>query len=182
LQLTITGPASDGGWSPFPRTETRQAAQLAAVLRTAGESKVTAVSVAALQDTATNPGTGMLRLNGSAKPAALLFSPGANLTAVAQPGVLDLLSGWFYRAAAVLLAVALLLAIRLRHELRRRGPGNMWRRLGQFWRRSRPGPLRRRRRPRLPSAAAGADWDEREPATGAAGDGPAEGGRPGPSG
>ncbi len=121
VMVVTPGPASDGGWSPFPRTEIRQAATLADELGALRGAGVRAFSVGALLDNGSD-GRGLLRSDGSSKPAAALVAPGADLTAVPRPGITDLLSGKFYRIAGLVAAVLLLLLVRwwlTRHRPRR---------------------------------------------------------------
>ncbi|GGM09019.1 hypothetical protein [Nakamurella endophytica] len=106
LLLVLPGPATDGGWGPVPRTPARQAHDLASDLLAAHQAGVGSVSVAALADSPATGQRGLLRADGTAKPAAALVAAGAALAAVPAPGVLDLVSGRFWWAVAAALVVA----------------------------------------------------------------------------
>lgn len=103
--LTVSGPTTDGGWSPIPGTEDRQSAFVADALRAAQQAGIDRVSVAALIDSTVGGKRGLLRADHSATPAALLVSPGAALDSAARPGLADYLGAKFWRALAVALVL-----------------------------------------------------------------------------
>ncbi|HSP51374.1 MAG TPA: hypothetical protein VLO00_00635, partial [Cryobacterium sp.] len=103
VSLTVTGLDTDGGWGPLPRTESRQAADVARVLQAGERAGLSRVSVAVFIDTETDAG-GLLRLDASAKPAAALFA--ANADPAAPPGVLDYARSKFWVLMTGLLAAA----------------------------------------------------------------------------
>ncbi|TFB87348.1 hypothetical protein E3O44_09565 [Cryobacterium algoricola] len=126
MLLTLTGLSTEGGWGPLPKTETRQASDVARVLLAAERAGLSHLSVATLTDTKTDAG-GLLRTDGSAKPAAALFEAGAPLTTIPAPGVLDYATSKFWiLVVAVLLAAAgaLLWARRLRRTRTPQKPGS----------------------------------------------------------
>ncbi|MDY7541911.1 MULTISPECIES: hypothetical protein [unclassified Cryobacterium] len=118
MLLTVTGLSTEGGWGPLPKTEARQASDVARVLLGAERAGLSHLSVATFADTKTDAG-GLLRADGSAKPAAALFESGAQLTTIPVPGLLDYATSKFWILVfAVLLAGAgaLLLARRRRRK------------------------------------------------------------------
>ena len=118
--LTVTGPASDGGWGPLPRTEIRQAAAIADTLLAAERAGVQLTCVAALEDSAVEGKAGILRLDASAKPAALLYGPDAELTTTPRPGLADLARGRFWQTLAVATCLAVVGFLVMRRRKRRR--------------------------------------------------------------
>ena len=127
LMLAAQTTPTNGGWSPLPHSERRQAVEVAAVLTAAEQSGVSSTVVNQLQDSATDQ-TGLLRTDGSSKPAAALVHQGAPLSTVSGPGIGDYLAANFWRAAIVVALAGVLFAVRrpgreaigrLRHRLRR---------------------------------------------------------------
>jgi hypothetical protein len=105
VSLTVTGLDTDGGWSPLPRTESRQVVDVDRVLQAAERAGLSGVSVATFMDTETDAG-GLLRRDASAKPAAALFAASAEPAAVSPPGVLDYARSKFWILTTALLAAA----------------------------------------------------------------------------
>ncbi|TFC17326.1 hypothetical protein [Cryobacterium glucosi] len=118
--LTVTGLSTEGGWGPLPKTEARQASDVARVLLAAERAGLSRLSVAAFADTKTDAG-GLLRADGSAKPAAVLFEAGAQLTTIPAPGLLDYATSkfWILVFAALLAGAGVLLWVRHRRRKRR---------------------------------------------------------------
>jgi hypothetical protein len=120
--ITLSGLTTDGGWSPVPRTESAQAAGVAEALLAAQRAGVAQISVASLRDAPTDAG-GILRADGSAKPAALLFESGADLSAAQQSNPMDYLASRFAAVvAAGLVGVTGLIVIRRTRGKRRASP------------------------------------------------------------
>ncbi|HYN73435.1 MAG TPA: hypothetical protein VES60_13125 [Nakamurella sp.] len=111
IMLVATTTATDGGWSAFPHSERRQAVEVAQVLQSAAENDVTRTSVNQLQDSAGDQ-RGLLRADGSAKPAAALLRPGAPLVGVSGSGAADYASSNFWRVAVAVLFFAVLFLVR----------------------------------------------------------------------
>jgi hypothetical protein len=120
MLLTVTGLSTEGGWGPLPKTETRQASDVARVLLSAERAGLSRLSVATFADTKTDAG-GLLRADGSAKPAAVLFEAGAPLTTIPAPGVLDYATSkfWILVFAALLAGAGAVLWTRRRRRKRR---------------------------------------------------------------
>ena len=115
VMVAATTSATDGGWSPFPRSERRQAVEVSSTLIAAQRADITRTVVDRLQDTTTDQ-HGLLRADSVSKPAAALVRPGAPLTTVAGPGIEDYLAANFWRTAAVLVVVGVFFVVR--HRLR----------------------------------------------------------------
>ena len=111
VMLAAQTTPTNGGWSPFPHSERRQAVEVAAVLTAAGQAGVTSTVVNQLQDTTTDR-TGLLRVDGTGKPAAALVHPGAPLSTVSGPGIGDYLAANFWRATIVVVLAGILFAVR----------------------------------------------------------------------
>lgn len=121
LSFVTTGPATDGGWGPVPRTPHAQAATVAAVLTAARSDGITRVSTAAVRDSATTGQRGVLTTAGMPKPAAALLGPGAPLDAVPAGGIGDLIGSRFWQAVTVLMVITVGLGGLAWRRRRRRG-------------------------------------------------------------
>lgn len=120
ISWVTAGPATDGGWGPFPRTPAAQASSIAGVLSAARQAGVTRVSTAAVEDSTVTSLRGVLTAGGAAKPAAALLGPDAVLTGLPSAGVGDYLGSRFWQAVAVLLLVVVALgALGLRRRRHR---------------------------------------------------------------
>lgn len=107
IAWVTSGPATDGGWSPSPRTPTAQAVSIGDVMSAARHAGVTRVSTAAVEDSPVTGFRGVLTADGSPKPAAALLGPDAVLTGLPSPGLGDYLGSRFWQTTGVLLVVTL---------------------------------------------------------------------------
>lgn len=117
--VTVTDLGTEGGWFPVPHTESRQQSAVAGILLAAQRAGLTRVGVASLRDSAASPYVGILRADGSAKPAAALFAHPASLGTVGQPGPLDYVGSKFWITALAVVALVLVLGIFSRVRRRR---------------------------------------------------------------
>lgn len=139
VMVTATTSGTEGGWSPRPHTDRRQAAEVAQVLLTAEQNGVSRTAVDRLQDAGVDR-DGFLRADGSAKPAAALVRPGAPLTGVAGSGLADYAASNFWRTVVAVAFFGTLFVFRHRLITAGRGPraGRIRRRLRSRFRRPRP--------------------------------------------
>jgi len=100
VMIVATTTPTDGGWSPSPHSERRQAVEVAAALRSIGQHDVTHTAIDELSDTAADKG-GLRRLDGTKKPAAALLVAGAPPSLVDGPGWQEYAASNFWRGMAL---------------------------------------------------------------------------------
>lgn len=122
LSWVSAGPATDGGWGPFPRTPAAQSAALADLLSSARADGVARLSTAAVMDGPATGARGVVAADGTAKPAAALLAPDAALADVPGPGLGDYLGSRFWQAVSLLAVLAAGLTALLLRRRRRPAP------------------------------------------------------------
>ena len=109
VMIVASTTPTDGGWSPSPHSDRRQVIEVAGVLQSTGQHSVTHTAIDTLSDTAADK-TGLVNLDGTSKPAAVLLVAGAPLSSAAGPGWHDYAASNFWRCMALCVLVGSVVA------------------------------------------------------------------------
>ena len=109
LVVATTTP-TDGGWSPRPHSERRQAVEIAEVLLSTDHFNVTRTAIDRLRDSSADRG-GLLRADDTNEPGAALLVPGVSMSSISGPGWREYAASNFWRAAALGALIVGILAV-----------------------------------------------------------------------